>query len=244
MINTQSILKQYVSEQIRFDNYENIPLTTKRIKECNSGITNSMIFDELMNLENGNIIQIKQAARSNKLFNNRKNWIKRKQSICRYVIDILKPEYFEKTSVSEDNWAIKAFVDTENWNFVLQFNGIEEKVYIDLKNAKDHQKTLLMKFWEYAQNNPNQGFYCDKDAGFFAKPASSISAFFERFCKDLKKYFIQYKDGQVIFTPTVYPDVLRASQDNKFVLFEGTDIRQTYKCGFSEDNKFLGWRKN
>lgn len=102
MINTQSILKQYVSEQIRFDNYENIPLTTKRIKECNSGITNSMIFDELMNLENGNIIQIKQAARSNKLFNNRKNWIKRKQSICRYVIDILKPEYFEKTSVSED----------------------------------------------------------------------------------------------------------------------------------------------
>lgn len=100
------IVKNFISEQIRFDNYKNIQLTTKRIKECNSGVTNSMIFDELINLENGNIIQIQQAARSGKLFNNRKNWIKRKQSICRYVIDILKPEYFEKTSVSENNWAI------------------------------------------------------------------------------------------------------------------------------------------
>ena len=113
------IVKNFISEQIRFDNYKNIQLTTKRIKECNSGVTNSMIFDELINLENGNIIQIQQAARSGKLFNNRKNWIKRKQSICRYVIDILKPEYFEKTSVSENNWAIKAHIDTENWNFVI-----------------------------------------------------------------------------------------------------------------------------
>ena len=118
------IVKNFISEQIRFDNYKNIQLTTKRIKECNSGVTNSMIFDELINLENGNIIQIQQAARSGKLFNNRKNWIKRKQSICRYVIDILKPEYFEKTSVSENNWAIKAHIDTENWNFVIQFNGL------------------------------------------------------------------------------------------------------------------------
>lgn len=58
------IVKNFISEQIRFDNYKNIQLTTKRIKECNSGVTNSMIFDELINLENGNIIQIQQAARS------------------------------------------------------------------------------------------------------------------------------------------------------------------------------------
>lgn len=145
------IVKNFISEQIRFDNYKNIQLTTKRIKECNSGVTNSMIFDELINLENGNIIQIQQAARSGKLFNNRKNWIKRKQSICRYVIDILKPEYFEKTSVSENNWAIKAHI---------------------------------------------------------------------------------------------YPDVLRAAHVHKFVLFEGTDIRQSYECKFDEDGKFLCWRKS
>lgn len=74
-------------------------------------------------LENLGIICIKQAARSNKLFNNRKNWIKRKQSICRYVIDILKPEYFDVATVSETDWAIKAFVDTENG--ILCFNLME-----------------------------------------------------------------------------------------------------------------------
>lgn len=244
MIDTQLLLKEYVSKQIRFNNYENIPLTTKRIKECNSEITNSMIFDELINLENGNIIQIKQAARSNKLFDNRKNWIKRKQSICRYIIDILKPEYFEKNIISEDNWVIKAFVDTENWNFVIQFNGIEERVYIDLKPAKGQQKTLLMKFWEQAQNTPNKEFYCDKTANLFARPTSLISSFFARFCKSLEDYFIKGSKGKVIFTPTVYSDVLRTAQVHKFVLFEGTDIRQTYECKFDEDGKFLGWRKS
>ena len=113
------IVKNFISEQIRFDNYKNIQLTTKRIKECNSGVTNSMIFDELINLENGNIIQIQQAARSGKLFNNRKNWIKRKQSICRYVIDILKPEYFEKTSVSENNWAIMRSTDIDTHTAIV-----------------------------------------------------------------------------------------------------------------------------
>lgn len=238
------IVKNFISEQIRFDNYKNIQLTTKRIKECNSGVTNSMIFDELINLENGNIIQIQQAARSGKLFNNRKNWIKRKQSICRYVINILKPEYFEKTSVSENNWAIKAHIDTENWNFVIQFNGIEEKVYIDLKPAKEHQKTKLMKFWEQAQNNPNKEFSSTETEDLFARPAASISSFFARFCKDLKKYFIKYDKKKVIFIPIIYPDVLRAAHVHKFVLFEGTDIRQSYECKFDEDGKFLGWRKS
>lgn len=44
--------------------------------------------------------------------------------------------------------------------------------------------------------------------------------------------------------PVIYPDVLRAAHVHKFVLFEGTDIRQSYECKFDEDGKFLGWRKS
>lgn len=142
----KEILKEFISHQIRSNCFENIPLTTKRIKECYQGASNSKIFDELWMLENLGIICIKQAARSNKLFNNRKNWIKRKQSICRYVIDILKPEYFDVATVSETDWAIKAFVDTEKWDFVLQFNGIDEDIRIDLKPRKGNEKSLLMYF--------------------------------------------------------------------------------------------------
>ena len=129
----KEILKEFISHQIRSNCFENIPLTTKRIKECYQDVSNSKIFDELLMLENLGIIYIKQAARSNKLFNNRKNWIKRKQSICRYIIDILEPKYFEVPNISDVDWAIKAFVDTEKWDFVLQFNGIDEDVRIDLK---------------------------------------------------------------------------------------------------------------
>ena len=104
----KEILKEFISHQIRSNCFNNIPLTTKRIKECYQDVSNSKIFDELLMLENLGIIYIKQAARSNKLFNNRKNWIKRKQSICRYIIDILEPKYFEVPNISDVDWAIKA----------------------------------------------------------------------------------------------------------------------------------------
>ena len=101
-----------------------------------------------------------------------------------------------------------------------------------------------MKFWEQAQNNPNKEFSSTEIEDLFARPAASISSFFARFCKDLKKYFIKYDKKKVIFIPIIYPDVLRAAHVHKFVLFEGTDIRQSYECKFDEDGKFLCWRKS
>lgn len=242
----KQILKEFISTQIRSNCFENIPLTTKRIKECYQGVSNSKIFDELWMLENLGIICIKQAARSNKLFNNRKNWIKRKQSICRYVIDILKPEYFNVATISETDWAIKAFVDTEEWDFVLQFNGIDEDVRIDLKPRKGHQKSLLMHFWERAQNNPNEWCECGGDnKNLFAKPYTSISSFFGRFCKELQQYFIEIQKGgyKARFTPIIYPQVLKTKGIKEFVFFGGTDVDAHYKCKFDENDKFLGWHK-
>lgn len=248
----KEILKEFISHQIRSNCFENIPLTTKRIKECYQGASNSKIFDELWMLENLGIICIKQAARSNKLFNNRKNWIKRKQSICRYVIDILKPEYFDVATVSETDWAIKAFVDTEKWDFVLQFNGIDEDIRIDLKPRKGNEKSLLMYFWERAQNNANEWCECcsnDKDENknkhLFADSRTSINAFFERFCKELKLFFIKLEKGgyKVKFTPIIRPQSLKDEDVNEFIFFCGTESDIHYKCKFDENGKFLGWHK-
>ena len=225
----KGILREYISQQIRSNCFDNIPLTTKRIKECYQDVSNSKIFDELWMLENLGIICIKQAAHSNKLFNNRKNWIKRKQSICRYIIDILKPEYFNVTPVSASDWAIKAFVDTEKWDFVLQFNGIDEDVRIDLKPRKGNEKSLLMYFWERAQNNANEWCECcsnDKDENknkhLFADSRTSIKAFFERFCKELQSYFIKFKTGgyEARFTPIIRPQSLKDEDVNEFILAE------------------------
>lgn len=248
----KEILKEFISHQIRSNCFENIPLTTKRIKECYQGASNSKIFDELWMLENLGVICIKQAARSRKSYRDRENWLQWKHKICRYIIDILKPEYFDVATVSETDWAIKAFVDTEKWDFVLQFNGIDEDVRIDLKPKKGHQKSLLMYFWERVQNNANEWCECcsnDKDENknkhLFADSRTSINAFFERFCKELQPYFIKFKTGgyEARFTPIIRPQFLKDEDVNEFIFFDGTEVDVHYKCQFDENGKFLGWHR-
>lgn len=236
----KEILREYISQQIRSNCFDNIPLTTKRIKEYYQGASNSKIFDELWMLENLEIVCIKQAARSRKSYKDRENWLQWKHKICRYIIDILKPEYFNVTPVSASDWAIKAFVDTEKWDFVLQFNGIDEDVRIDLKPRKGNKKSLLRDFWEQAQNKVNEWCECP-----FAKPHTSISTFFGRFCKELQPYFIEFKKGgyEARFTPVIYPQVIMAKGVKEFVFLGGTDIDVHYKCKFDENGNFIGWHK-
>ena len=149
-------LPKYISTHFSNNCCQNVPITTKRIKELYPDLNNSKIFDELLILENSGIISIKQAARRNKCYKEREDWLSRKHKISRYLIDILQPDFFWQPTVSETDWAIKASVDIEKWDFVIQLNGIEEMICVDLKSAKGHQKTLLMKFWEQAQNNVNE----------------------------------------------------------------------------------------
>lgn len=242
------ILKKYITTLIRSNCFENIPLTTKRIKEGyeNGVVTNSKIFDELLILENLGIIHIKQAARSRKIYNDRKKWIQWKHRICRYIIDILKPEYFNITTVSEtSDWAIKAFVDTENWKFIIRFYGIEESVCINLKSGKDKNQTRLMKFWKQAQDNVNEWCECDKVTKLFAKPSTSINEFFKRFCVELQPFFIEFQKGQfkARFTPIVYSDALKSKEIKNFTFFSGKSNRQQYQSNFDKNGKFLGWHK-
>lgn len=248
----KEILKEFISHQIRSNCFENIPLTTKRIKECYQGVSNSKIFDELLILENLGIICIKQAARSRKSYKDREKWLQWKHKICRYIFDILKPEYFNATSASASDWAIKAYVDTEKWDFVLQFNGIDENVRIDLKPKKGHQKSLLMYFWERVQNNANEWCECasndeeeNKTKHLFADSHTSIDAFFQRFCKELKPFFIKLEKGgyKVKFTPIIRPHSLKDEDVNEFIFFCGTESDIHYKCKFDENGKFLGWHK-
>ena len=138
-------LPKYISTHFSNNCCQNVPITTIRIKELCPDLNNSKIFDELLILENSGIIAIKQAARRNKCYKEREDWLSRKHKISRYLIDILQPEFFWQPTVSETDWAIKASVDIEKWDFVIQLNGIEEKICVDLKPAKGHQKTLLMK---------------------------------------------------------------------------------------------------
>ena len=234
-------LKEFISHQIRSYCFENIPLTTKRIKECYQGVSNSKIFDELWMLENLGVICIKQAARSRKSYRDRENWLQWKHKICRYIIDILKPEYFNAASVSASDWAIKAYVDTEKWDFVLQFNGIDAEVRVNLKPTKGYPKSLLRDFWEQAQNKVNEWCECP-----FAKPHTSISTFFGRFCKELQPFFIEFEKGgyKARFTSIIYPDVLRTKKVSDFVFWRSSENkRQHYKCKFDENGKFLGWHK-
>lgn len=234
-------LKEFISHQIRSNCFENIPLTTKRIKECYQGVSNSKIFDELWMLENLGVICIKQAARSRKSYRDRENWLQWKHKICRYIIDILKPEYFNAASVSASDWAIKAYVDTEKWDFVLQFNGIDAEVRVNLKPTKSYPKSLLRDFWEQAQNKVNEWCECP-----FAKPHTSISTFFGRFCKELQPFFIEFEKGgyKARFTSIIYPDVLRTKKVSDFVFWRSSENkRQHYKCKFDENGKFLGWHK-
>lgn len=237
----KEILKEFISHQIRSNCFENIPLTTKRIKECYQGVSNSKIFDELLMLENLGIIYIKQAARSRKSYKDREKWLQWKHKICRYIIDILKPEYFNATSVSASDWAIKAYVDTEKWDFVLQFNGIDAEIRINLKPTKGYPKSLLRDFWEQAQNKVNEWCECP-----FAKPHTSISTFFGRFCKELQPFFIEFEKGgyKARFTSVIYPDVLRTKKVSDFVFWrDSKNKRQHYKCEFDENGKFLGWHR-
>lgn len=237
----KEILKEFISHQIRSNCFENIPLTTKRIKECYQGVSNSKIFDELLMLENLGIIYIKQAARSRKSYKDREKWLQWKHKICRYIIDILKPEYFNATSVSASDWAIKAYVDTEKWDFVLQFNGIDAEIRINLKPTKGYPKSLLRDFWEQAQNKVNEWCECP-----FAKPHTSISTFFGRFCKELQPFFIEFEKGgyKARFTSVIYPDVLRTKKVCDFVFWrDSKNKRQHYKCEFDENGKFLGWHR-
>lgn len=234
-------LKEFISHQIRSNCFENIPLTTKRIRECYQGVSNSKIFDELWMLENLGVICIKQAARSRKSYRDRENWLQWKHKICRYIIDILKPEYFNAASVSASDWAIKAYVDTEKWDFVLQFNGIDAEVRVNLKPTKGYPKSLLRDFWEQAQNKVNEWCECP-----FAKPHTSISTFFGRFCKELQPFFIEFEKGgyKARFTSIIYPDVLRTKKVSDFVFWRSSENkRQHYKCKFDENGKFLGWHK-
>ena len=237
----KEILKEFISHQIRSNCFENIPLTTKRIKECYQGVSNSKIFDELWMLENLGIIYIKQAARSRKSYKDREKWLQWKHKICRYIIDILKPEYFNATSASASDWAIKAYVDTEKWDFVLQFNGIDAEIRINLKPTKGYPKSLLRDFWEQAQNKVNEWCECP-----FAKPHTSISTFFGRFCKELQPFFIEFEKGgyKARFTSVIYPDVLRTKKVSDFVFWrDSKNKRQHYKCKLDENGKFLGWHK-
>ena len=236
----KEILKEFISHQIRSNCFENIPLTTKRIKECYQGASNSKIFDELWMLENLGIICIKQAARSRKSYRDRENWLQWKHKICRYIIDILKPD-FNAASVSASDWAIKAYVDTEKWDFILQFNGIDAEVRVNLKPTNGYPKSLLRDFWEQAQNKVNEWCECP-----FAKPHTSISTFFGRFCKELQPFFIEFEKGgyKARFTSIIYPDVLRTKKVSDFVFWrDSKNKRQHYKCKFDENGKFLGWHK-
>lgn len=186
-------------------------------------------------------ICIKQAARSRKSYRDRENWLQWKHKICRYIIDILKPEYFNAASVSASDWAIKAYVDTEKWDFVLQFNGIDAEVRVNLKPTKGYPKSLLRDFWEQAQNKVNEWCECP-----FAKPHTSISTFFGRFCKELQPFFIEFEKGgyKARFTSIIYPDVLRTKKVSDFVFWRSSENkRQHYKCKFDENGKFLGWHK-
>lgn len=230
-------LKNYISQHFSNDCCLNIPLTTKRIKEVYSDSSNSKIFDELLILENKGVISIKQAARRNKCYKEREDWLSRKHKICRYLIDILNPEYFWQSSVSETNWAIKAYVDTENWKFIIKFNGLAD-ITIDLKSAKGNKKTLIMEFWETQQNNANQWCECK-----FQKPHTSIDAFFGRFCKELKPFFIEFEKGgyKARFTPIVYSDMLKHKAKEDFIFYDGKENRQHYKCKFDESGQFVKW---
>ena len=122
----------------------------------------------------------------------------------------------------------------------MELNGIEEKFYVPLKQKKN---SLIRKFWEYAQNNINTEFYCDKEANYFGNCAESLSSFFRRFCVDLKKYFLHISKGKVRFTPIIYSDVLKTNNVKKLVFYPNTERRQTYECEFDDNDKFLGWRK-
>lgn len=231
-------LPKYISTHFSNNCCQNVPITTKRIKELYPDLNNSKIFDELLILENSGIIAIKQAARRNKCYKEREDWLSRKHKITRYLIDILQPEFFWQPTVSETDWAIKASVDIEKWDFVIQLNGIEEKICVDLKPAKGHQKTLLMKFWEQAQNNVNEWCTCQ-----FGNPCSSINAFFNRFCKMLKPFFIEVTKRGVRFTPVVYPQVLKAKNIQELVFFAYKENRLHYKCTFDENGQFIRWIK-
>ena len=231
-------LKDYISQNFSNDCCQNIPLMTQQIKELYPDLNNSKIFDELLILESKEVIKIKQAARKNKCYKEREDWLSIKHKITRYTIKILHHEFFWQPTVSETDWAIKASVDIEKWDFVIQLNGIEEKICVNLKPAKGHQKTLLMKFWEQAQNNVNE--WCTYQ---FGNPCSSINAFFNRFCIMLKPFFIEVTKRGARFTPVVYPQVLKAKNIQELVFFEGKSNELRYKCKFDEKGQFIRWIK-
>ena len=235
-------------QQVIEDNmiYQNLLIRADKIQLLTSdtNFSNFDIYEEMQALENMGIIKIKTIARQGQTYSDRSRWIELCDQFTRYNIDVLKPEYFATSKIENSGWAIKASIDTKKRNFIIELNGIDEKIMINFKSAKGGRATEIMKFWKNAQNNANEWCKCGGD-NFFAKPYGSINSFFERFCKDLKPFLIEFKKGgyEARFTPVVYPDVLKAKAIKDFVFFTGSDNRFHYECKFDNNGKFLGWHK-
>lgn len=235
----RTFIQQVIEDNI---SYQNLLIRTDKIQSLPSDINfdNVDIYDEMHTLENMEIIKIKTIASQGKTYSNRSRWIELCDQFTRYNIDVLRPEYFATSKIENSGWAIKASIDTKRRNFIIELNGIDEKIIVNFKSAKDGTATEIMKFWENAQNNANKWCECN-----FCKPFGSIDAFFKRFCKELKPFLIEFKRGgyKARFTPVVYPDLLKAKAIKDFVFFAGREDRFHYECKFDNNGKFLGWHK-
>ncbi len=247
---TFTIIKKYIAKQIKLNgnSCKNIILSTRQIKKGYENLTNAEVFYDLMTMENAGIIKIKVKARPRKIYKNLRSSIIFCQRICRYIIDVLQPEYFcvneqINNDCTKEKWAIQASVDIDNWKFIVKLNGIDEDFEFNFKPAANGLKTKLMSFWEKAQNNPNTEIDCYSD-DLFKRPHDSIKAFFRQFCPELQDYLISIsRSGNTArFMPVVSPDILRAKNIGRLIFNKGENEKK-YKCSWDESGTFLGWKR-
>lgn len=246
----KTTIKSFIQQTIQ-DNgkNENLFIRAEKIQQFAESLnmTNCDIYEVMQMLENNDIIKINFVGSVGKQYSDRANWLWQCDDFTRYVIDVLKPEYFNLVQPQNENWALEAYADFERNKFVIKFNGLEDVEEITLKKAKGGKDskliTVLKKFQNFTADEKNK--FCKISDKECAKPRDTVSEFFKRFCPSLQKHIIIFDKGGFAgrFRHFVSPYSFQDKDSQTLAFCDVDGYCRKYTCTFDEKGNFVGWKR-
>lgn len=245
----KTVIKSFIQQTIQDnDKNENLFIRAEKIRQSaiELNMTNCDIFEVLQVFENNGIIKINSIGSAGEKYADRANWIWQCDNFNRYIIDVLKSEYFNIIQPESENWALKVYADFERNKFVVKFNGLDSVEEITLKTAKGGKDskliTVLKKFQSFTADEKNK--YCKISDKECAKPRDTVREFFKRFCPDLQKHVIRFDRGgfDVHLFNVISPYSFQDKMSETLVFHDSNGYSRKYTCKFDEKGNFIGWQ--
>lgn len=252
-----NVIISYI-QQVIIDNgkNENLLIRTDKIQQSvsNKNISNFDIYEVMHLLENKEIVKINSVANQGEQYTDRVHWIEKCDNFSRYNIDILRPEYFNNTSVKDPNWAISAYFDEDRCKFIIELNGVDIIKEISVAKMYKGKETNIFRILKRLQDNNGKFCYVNDICN---KYLDTIREFFYRFSdnSDKKQNIFsllienQRGTGSLCFNQTIYSrdliyqKVTQLTLQNKHKRPDNTDniYREKYSCVLDENGNFKKW---